>query len=188
MGVEYDRSANSDGLKTVSFSGDLSDDKDLKVSYDVEHDFTTSNTDVTVSAVSSGTTLEAEYDATGGDLKEISAQRDLDLGGSDVDTKVSWLVGPAKARVKMMTALGDATVSAQVDYKDGDISNLEVGYDTNLKDGRDLSVTYTDSELEVELTDTTFEDDATWTATATMKQPELDLDDLKLTLKRSWSW
>lgn len=186
--LEYDRSESSEGLSSVSLSGDLSDDSDLKVSYEVSHSFTDDSTDVTLTAVSSGTTLAAEYDATGGELTELSAQRELEIGGSDVDTTVSWMVEDKKARIKMMTALGDATLTAEVDYKDGDISNLELGYDTNLEDGRDLSISYTDEELEVEVTDTTFEDDATWTATATMKHPELDLDDLKLTLKRSWSW
>ena len=182
--ADYDRSESENSLKSISLSGDASDDG-LAVSYDVEHNFKSGDTEVSLSAVSSDITLGVELD--GSDVTEFSAQRELDLG-STVDTKVTWLVKAATARVKMMTALGDATVSAQVDVKDGETSNLEVGYEANLKKGRDLSVSYNDKELEFEVVDTNFERDATWTATATMQHPELNLEDLALNLKRSWSW
>lgn len=186
--VEYDRSASESGLKTVSLAGVLSEDKDMTVSYEVEHDFTADSTDVSLTAVSGDTTFGAEYDVDAGEITEFSAQKDLDIGGSDIDTTVTWKVADSNARVKMITAMGDATVTGEFTYNDGDVSDLEIGYDTNLEAGRDLSISYTDDEVEIEVTDTNFEDDATWTATATLKHPELDLDDMTITLKRSWEW
>ena len=95
------------------------------------------------------------------------------------------------ARVKMMTACGDATVSAQIDYADGDTSGLEVGYSTNLEDGRDLAATFSadSKDLEIQVVDTKFEDGATWTATANVATNDARMmEGAKLSLKRSWAW
>ena len=190
LGAKYDRNANKDFLESVTLSGNAASDDDLTVSYDIEHNFGSKNTELTLSAVSGGTTLSAEYD-TDSQLKELSAARELELGDSKVDTEVSWIVKTQNMRVKMMTALGDATVSAQVDYADGDTSGLEFGYASNLEKGRDLTATYSadDKDLEIEIVDTNFESDATWTATANLPTTDGNMvDAATLTLKRSWAW
>jgi hypothetical protein len=191
--ANYDYNANKDFVKDISFSGDLVEDGDMTVSYEVTHDFGDSNTNVKLTAVSSGTTVGAEYDQNEG-VTEISAERDVDLGDQTVNVQPSWIVKSKTARVKLMSKLGDSdSVNAQIDYEtDGGATAYEVGYDRNLEDGRDVSATFSpDSKnLEVEYTDTTFESGATWTATAAIPLESGDniLDSASLKLKRSWSW
>jgi len=187
----YDYNDNRDFLKEVSLSGDLLEAAgadDLQVSYDVNHNFKTKNTAVKVSAVTQGTRLSADYD-TDSNLKEVSAQRDLDVGDYKVDLQPSWLVQAKTARVKMMSKLGGDPVSLQVDYNtDGGAASYEVGYSRNLDAGKDVSATFTpDSKnLEVEYVDSKFENGATWTATANANVD--DVQGAKVTLKRSWAW
>jgi len=188
----YDYNDNKDFLKEASLSGDLMDDGDMKVSYDVSHNFKSKNTEVSLSAVTQGTTLSADYD-TDSSLKEVSLQRDVELGDQKVNLKPSWLVQAKTARVKMMSAMGGGNVQAQVDYNtDGGSTAYEVGYSKQLEDGKDVSATFTpdSKELEVEYVDNNFEGGATWTAKATVPLEDVGntLDAAKLTLKRSWAW
>ena len=82
----------------------------------------------------------------------------------------------------------------QVDYAGGRAENLEVSYDHNLEDGRDISATVRPAkkEVEVDYVDNSFEKGATWTASASMPLENSGssnlLDAAKLTLKRSWAW
>jgi len=191
--ADYDYGANRDFLKSVSFQGDIVDSDDVRVSYDVSRDFAASNTNVKLSAASHGTTLGAEYDRSDG-LKEVSLDRDVDIADQTVSVQPSWLVSANTARIKLMSKLGsEGKISAQVDY---DTSNkdatYEVGYDHQLEDGRDLSVTAKPKarEVEVDYVDNKFESGATWTASASMPfsgESNL-LDAAKVTLKRSWKW
>jgi len=191
----YDYNDNRDFLKEVNFAGDLLEGSgdDLSVSYDVNHNFKSKNTEVKLTANTQGTTLVVDYD-TESQIKEVSAARSVDLGDQSVDLRPSWLVQAKTARVKMMTALGgDNKVSAQVDYNtDGGATAFEVGYSRSLEDGKEVSATFTpdSKELEVEYVDSKFENGATWTAKATVdtNDPSSVLDATKLTLKRAWSW
>ena len=189
--ANYDYNDNRDFLKEVSLQGDLMDDGDMQVSYDVNHNFKTKNTEVKLTGKSSGTSVTVDYD-TENSVKEVSAARSVDVGDQKVDVQPSWLVKAQTARVKMMTALGDNKkdrVSAQVDYNtDTSSASYEVGYSRSLEEGKDVSASFTpDSrELEVEYVDSTFEKGATWTAKATVDTESPDA--AKLTLKRAWAW
>jgi len=190
---DYDYNDNRDFLKEVSFQGDLKEGDDLSVSYDVNHNFKSKNTEVKLTANAQGTTVSVDYD-TADQVKEVSAARSVDVADRKVDLQPSWLVKAKTARVKMMSALGSKDrISAQVDYNADDRSaSYEVGYSRELEDGKEVSATFTpdSSELEVEYIDSKFEDGATWTAKASVDTSDAGniLDATKLTLKRAWSW
>lgn len=191
----YDYNENRDFLKDVNLQGNLMDGSgdDLQVSYDVNHNFKTKNTEVKLTAATQGTTLSVDYD-TDSKLKEVSATRSVDVADRSVDLRPSWLVQAKTARVKMMSALGGGgdRVSAQVDYNtDGGAANYELGYSRSLEDGKEVSASFApgSNELEVEYVDSKFENGATWTATASVDTGDSNmLDGAKLTLKRSWAW
>jgi len=195
--ANYDYNANKDFIKEVSLSGDLveaASANDVSVSYDVSRDFASGNTNVKLSANTQGTTLSAEYDQADG-VKEVSAERDVDVGDQKVHVQPSWLVQAQTARVKLMSKInGGDSLSAEVSYKtDGGDVNYEVGYGRNLEDGRDVSATFTpdSKEVDIEYVDNKFESGATWTAKATVPLESGGsnlLDAAKLTLKRSWQW
>merc|ERR1712066_21771 len=71
-------------------------------------------------------------------------------------------------------------------------SEVELGFSRQMKGGKSLSATLTpkNKDLEVELVDSSFEDGATWTATANMALDDAAnmKDSAKLSLKRSWAW
>lgn len=191
----YDYNDNRDFLKEVSLQGNLMDDNDVSVSYDVNHNFKSKNTEVQLTAGFQGNTLAVDYD-TETNLKEVSVARSVDVADYKLDLKPSWLVQAKTARVKMMSALGannNDRVSAQVDYNtDGGSTSFELGYARQLEDGKEVSATFTPdtSALEVEYVDSKFENGATWTAKATVDTGDAAnvLDATKLTLKRAWSW
>jgi len=191
----YDYNENKDFLKEVSLAGDLLDGSgdDLSVSYDVNHNFKTKNTEVKLTANTQGTTLSVDYD-TESNIKEVSAARAVDVADRSVDLQPSWLVKAKTARVKMMSALGgDNKLSAQVDYNtDGRSTSYELGYSRQLEEGKEVSATFKpdSSELDVEYVDSKFESGATWAAKASVDTSDAGnlLDATKLTLKRSWSW
>jgi hypothetical protein len=193
----YDYNDNRDFLKEVSFQGDLKEGSgdDLSVSYDVNHNFKTKNTEVKLSAATQGTTVSVDYD-TEEQVKEVSAARSVDVADRKVDLQPSWLVKAKTARVKMMSALGSDSkdrLSAQVDYNTEDRSaSYELGYSRELEEGKEVSASFTpdSSELNVEYVDSKFENGATWTAKATVDTGDAGniLDATKLTLKRAWSW
>jgi len=197
--ADYDYNANRDFLKEVSLSGDLmesSNADDMSVSYDVSHNFANQNTNVKLTANTHGTRLGAEYDRSEG-VKEVSANRDVDVGDRSVNVSPSWLVQAKTARVKLMSKLGDSKdrVSAQIDYNtNGGDASYEVGYDHRLEEGRDVSATLKPSakQVEIDYVDNKFENGATWTASASVPlEREASsnlLDAAKLTLKRSWAW
>jgi hypothetical protein len=192
----YDYSSNRDFLKDASLSGDLleaSSDDDVRVSYEVSHNFGDKKTNVKLSANTQGTTLGAEINDR--ELQEVSAERDVDLGDNKVNVQPSWLVKAKTARVKLMSNLGDNKdkVRAQIDYDTNDKSAAyEVGYDRQLEEGREVSATFRPSnkDLDVEYVDNKFESGATWTAKASVPLDNSNniLDAAKLTLKRAWSW
>jgi len=193
MNLKYDYAKSKDSLQEVSFSGNLVEDGDMTVGYEVTRSFDGGATAVKVSAETGGTTLCAEYD-TDEQLKEVSASRTVDVSDRKVDVEPSWLVKAKKARVKLMSALGDSdSVRAQVDYdtNSGDTA-VEVGFSRQLKEGKSLSATLTPAskDLEVELVDSSFEQGATWTATANVGLDDASsiADNAKVTLKRSWAW
>jgi len=189
----YDYNDNRDFLKEVSLQGDLKESDDLSISYDVNHNFKSKNTDVKLTAGMKGNTLAVEADTDSG-IKEASAARSVDVGDYSIDMKPSWLVQAKTARVKMMSALSkDNRVSAQVDFNTDDRSAAyEVGYTRQLDEGKEVSATYTanSNQLEVEYVDSKFENGATWTATANVDTSDVGnvMDATKLTLKRQWSW
>lgn len=195
---DYDYKDNKDFLKEVSLTGDLmeaSSNDELRVSYDVTHNFPQHKTRVKLTANTGGNTIRAELDDR--QLKQVSAQRDLDLGDQKVNTDVSWMVKAQTARVKLMSNLGGGNkdrVKAQIDYDTRDNSaSYEVGYQHQLNDGRDVSATFNpgDKNLDVEFVDNKFESGATWTAKASVPLENAGgnlLDNAKVTLKRSWSW
>lgn len=196
--ANYDYNANRDFLKEVVLEGDLvesSKDDDMRVSYEVTHDFADKNTNVKLTANSQGTTVGAEYDRADG-LTEVSAERDVDVGDNTVNVQPSWLVAAKTARVKLMTKLnGGDSVSAQIDYNtNGGDTTYEVGYDHSLEDGRDISATVKPSskEVEIDYVDNNFEKGATWTASASVPLENSGssniLDAAKVSLKRSWAW
>jgi len=193
MNVKYDYAKSKESLQEVSFSGDLVDDDDMKVGYEVTRSFGDGSTGVKLTAATGGTTFNAEGDSNEM-LTEVSASRSVDIGDRSVDVTPSWLVKAKTARVKLMSALGDKdSVSAQVDYdtNSGD-ADVEVGFSRSLKEGQTLSATLTpkSKDVELELVDSSFEEGATWTATANVPLEDTSniLDAAKLTLKRSWSW
>jgi hypothetical protein len=190
----YDYSANRDFLKEVSLSGDMMDGDDMRVSYDVSHDFAASNTNVKLTANAKGTKLGAEYDRAEG-LKEVSLDRDVDIGDQSLNVQPSWLVAAHTARIKLMSKLGGGKdqLSAQFDYDTSDkAASYEIGYGHDFGEGRDVSATVKPNkrEVEVDYVDNTFESGATWTASASMPfdGDSKMLDATKLTLKRSWKW
>jgi len=192
----YDYNDNRDFLKDVNFQGDLLEGSgdDLQVSYDVNHNFKSKNTEVKLTASTQGNRFQVDYD-TDSNLKEVSVQRSVDMGDQKVDLQPSWLVQAKTARVKMMSALGGNKdrVSAQVDYNtDGGATSYELGYSRQLEDGKEVSASFTpdDNNLEVEYVDSKFENGATWTAKASVDTGDAGnlLDNAKLTLKRSWAW
>jgi len=193
--ASYDYNANKDFLKDVRFEGDLLEQDDLTVAYDVKRSFVTKQTEVTLTANSKGTTLTAEYD-TDSQLTEVGASRDVDLSDYTVNVSPSWMVQAKTARVKLMSTFGSDkdSVSAQIDY-DTDAQSAtatEVTYDRALEDGRSVSTTYTPSSknLEIEYTDDGFESGATWTATANVGLDDGGdiLDGASVSVKRSWTW
>jgi hypothetical protein len=192
---DYDYNDNKDFLKEVSFAGDLMDgagDDDVQVSYDVNHNFKSKNTGVKLTAAMKGTTVSLDYD-TDSNVKEVAAARSVDVADQKFDLEPSWLVQAKTARIKMMSALGGGTGSAQVDYNtDEKEASYELGYSRSLEDGKEVSATFTpnSNELEVEYVDSKFENGATWTATANVDTADVGnlLDATKLTLKRAWSW
>jgi hypothetical protein len=193
----YDYKDNKDFLKDCSLSGDLmeaSSDDDVRVSYEVSHNFGDKKTNLKLSANTRGTTLGAEVDDR--ELKEVSAVRDVDVGDQSINTEASWLVKAQTARVKLMSNLrGSDRVKAQIDFNPNDNSaSYELGYEHQLEQGRDVSATFNpgDKNLDVELVDNKFESGATWTAKASVPLDNAGsnniLDAAKLTLKRSWNW
>jgi hypothetical protein len=199
MKANYDYNANRDFVKDVQFSGDLveaSNSDDVRVSYEVTHDFADKNTNVKLSANSQGTTIGAEYDRNGG-LQEVSAERNVDIGDQKINVQPSWMVKANSARVKLMSKLGSDgdKVNVQVDLaKDGGASGLEVSYDRHLEEGRDVSATFKpdSKDLQIDYVDNKFEQGASWSATANVPLENAGsnnvLDAAKLSLKRSWSW
>jgi len=195
--ANYDYNANRDFLKEVSLSGDLvesSNADDISVSYEVSHDFSDKNTNVKLTANTQGTTLGAEYDRSDG-FKEVSAERDVDIGDQKINVQPSWIVQAKTARVKLMSRLnGNDRISAQVDYNtNGGDATYEVGYDHNLEQGRDISATLKakDKQVEIDYVDNKFENGATWTASASVPLEGASsnlLDAAKLSLKRAWTW
>jgi hypothetical protein len=195
LNCKYDYSANRDFISEASLSGDLveaASNDDVGVSYEVSHDFGSKKTNLKLSAKTQGTTLVANVDDR--ELTEVSAQREVDISGNNVNVQPSWMVKAKTARVKLMSSLGGGdNFRAQVDYNtQGGETTYEVGYDHSIEDGRDVSATFNpaDKNLEVEYTDKTFEKDAAWTVNANVP---LDnganvMDNAKLTLKRAWSW
>ena len=193
----YDYKENSDFLKDCSLSGDLleaASDNDVRVSYDVSHNFGDKKTNVQLTANTRGTTLGAKVNDR--QLTEVSAERDLDVADNKVNADVSWLVKAQTARVKLMSNLGGSSdkVKAQIDYDTRDNSaSFELGYAHQLEEGRDVSASFNpaDKNLDIELVDNKFESGATWTASASVpleKASSNILDAAKLTLKRSWAW
>jgi hypothetical protein len=194
----YDYSSNKDFLKDATLSGDLveaASSDDVRVSYEVSHNFGDKKTNLKLTANTQGTTLGAEIDDR--ELTEVSAERDIDLAGKSINVQPSWLVKAKTARVKLMSRLGDSTdkVSAQVDYDtQGGDASYELGYEHRLEEGRDVSATFRpgNKDLDIEYVDNKFESGATWTATANVPLEQGGssniLDAAKLSLKRSWSW
>jgi len=194
----YDYKDNRDFLKDCSLSGDLveaASDDDVRVSYDVSHNFGDKKTNVELQAHTHGTTVGAKVDDR--QLKEVSAVRDLDIADNKVNADVSWMVKAQTARVKLMSNLGKGAdrVKAQIDYDTRDNSaSYELGYEHKLEEGRDVSASFKpgDKSLDVELVDNKFESGATWTATASVPLENSGsnniLEAAKLTLKRQWNW
>ena len=108
----------------------------------------------------------------------------------------SFLVKAQKARVKLASAFGNDRVKAEVDYDTnaGELGGVELGYDRNLEEGRDVSATFRPSskDLDIEYVDNKFESGATWTAKASVPLESGGnsnlLDAAKVTLKRAWAW
>ena len=82
-----------------------------------------------------------------------------------------------------------------MDYNtDGRDATYEVSYDHSLDQGRDISATLKpkDKQLDVDYVDNSFENGATWTASASVPLENSGnsniLDAAKVTLKRSWKW
>jgi hypothetical protein len=193
----YDYKDNRDFLKDCSLSGDLMEgasDDDVRVSYEVSHNFGDKKTNLQLSANTRGTMLGAEVDDR--ELKEVSAVRDVDVGDQSINTEASWLVKAQTARVKLMSNLrGSDRVKAQIDFNPNDNSaSYELGYEHQLEEGRDVSASFNpaDKNLDIELVDNKFESGATWTTKASvpleMSGSNNILDAAKLTLKRSWNW
>lgn len=192
MNCKYDSGVNKDFLKEVSFKGEASASDDVKLGYEVTRDFGNAQTDLKLTADTQGTRLSV--DVEGGQVQQVGAERQVDVGDRKVDLNPSWLVQAKTARVKLMSAFGDARVSAQVDYATQNKETAyELGYSVELEEGKQVSATLTPrkKELEVELVDNNFEAGATWKGTANLHldNPGKDvLDSAKVTLSRAWNW
>ena len=187
LDCEYDRNANSGGLSEATVSGEMND-----ISYSINQDFNTKKTTISASTESSGNALTVDYDTDAG-LTEVGLVRDVDAGDRSINMDAKYLVKSKTARVKLMSAFGDdASISATVDYgTDGGDTSYEFGYSQDLKDGRTMDVEFNpdDKSLEIEFTDTGFEDGATWTATiGTTADSNSAVDDATVKVSRSWSW
>merc|ERR1711881_98416 len=138
---------------------------------------------ISASTESSGNALTVDYDTDAG-LTEVGLVRDVDAGDRSINMDAKYLVKSKTARVKLM--------SASVDYgTDGGDTSYEFGYSQDLKDGRTMDVEFNpdDKSLEIEFTDTGFEDGATWTATiGTTADSNSAVDDATVKVSRSWSW
>ena len=195
LDCEYDYKGNKDFLSEATLSGNLVDDDDMKIDYEVTRDFGTQNTNVKLSADTSGTTLGAEYD-TDSNLKELTAVRDVDVGDRKVNVDAGWLVKSKSARIKLMTALGSGSsdrAKVEIDYPtEGGDTTYEVSLERDLEDGKEMTATFNpqSKNLDVEYVDSNFESGATWTATASVPLEGAGnlLDNAKVTLKRSWTW
>jgi hypothetical protein len=194
LDCEYDHSAKSDFLKEATLSGDLvsaSKDSDIGVSYEVTKNFADESTSakLTASTTIEGTALSAQLD---GGLSEVTAGRTVNAGDETVDVEASWMVKAKTARVKLMSKLSaNDNVNVQVDYTpDGGKVDYEVTLDHDLGNGRDVSAKGAGGVLEVDYTDTKFEKDATWTASASVPYDMGSniMDAVKVSLKRSWKW
>ena len=132
-----------------------------------------------------GYTLGAEY--AEGALTEVSVARDLNIGDTTVAADVTYKVTTKAARIKLMS--GD--VSATVDYTDGDVDVDEVSYTTDYE-GKKVTATLSpkSSDLEIEIEDGSFEDDATWTATigTNINDASNIIDGASVKLTRSWDF
>jgi len=187
--AKYDYSKSKDFVEEISVSGDLMDDSDLKVGYEVTRNFPKAATEVAVTATTKGTSITALYD---GELKELSGTRTVDVGDREVDLEPSYLVKSKTARVKLASMFGKDKVTATVDYGMDDASTTyEVGYAHSIEDGRSVTATVkpASTDLAVEYVDSTFEDGAVWTASANLKTDDpTSLDKATVSLKRSWDW
>lgn len=192
----YDYNANKDFLNDIVLSGNLisgDGEDDVSVDYEVTRNLGSKTTDVKLTATSKGATLYGEYNDNS--LDEIGASTDLDVGDYSVKCEPSWQLKAQTARVKLMSGLGSDkdSFSATIDYATEDQSTTyEVGYSRDLEDGKSLSATLSpeSKDLEIEYTDTSFEDGATWTATANLPLDSDDniMDSASVTLSRSWDW
>jgi len=197
--AKYDYNKNKDFLKEVSLTGDLkeaSSADDVAVGYELTRDFGTKNTNVRLTATTRGTRLSAEYDPEE-QLREVGLAREIDVGDYKINVEPTWMVKAKQARVKLMSAVngGKDRVSAQFDY-DVDsqaAKDVELTFERTLEEGKVLHASFKPdkSDLEVSLSDSTFESGATWTATANVAldtDPANLLDAARVTLKRSWGW
>ena len=168
---------------------------DVGLGYQLTRDFAKAQTDLKLTASSRGTTLSAEYD-TNEQLRSVGVSREVELGDQKMDVQPSWLLKARAARVKLMSSLNDGKdkVSAQVDF---DVASkearaLELGLSRQLDTGRVVEAKYkpANSDLTISLTDSSFENGATWTATANVDASDAGslLDTASVTLKRSWGW
>jgi hypothetical protein len=203
--AEYDSKVSKDFFKSATLTGSLLtpnaataakgknpgvEASDVSVTYEIAHDFGSKRTDVklTGSTVYDGTTVSAEVAE---EDVVVSAARDVGLGDQSVNVDGGWLVKAKKARVKLMSKLGDSgKLSATVDYTvDGGDTAYEVSYDHSLQEGRAVSATTDGSALDVDYVDSKTENGATWTASASVPVDSSNiLDAAKLTLKRAWTW
>jgi len=202
--LSYDRKASKDFFNEVTASGNiLTPSKDKKgvaeegaitLDYEVTHSLTSSDTKLSLTGNKddTGFGLEADISGGGGQINEISITRDLDAGDQPVTLTPSYLLQSKTARVKLMSTLsGGDKLEATVDYAtDGGDVKYEVSLDHNIEDGRDISATFGGDTLDVDYSDTTFEDGATWTASASVPVSDAGniLDAATLSLKRSWTW
>jgi len=190
--AKYDYASSKDSLKEVSLSGDLVEGggDDLSVSYQVKRNFASGNNDIKLTASSGGTDLKLGY--ANGEVKDISATRDVDIGDYKVSCEPSWTVKAKAARVKLMTSLGSKKDSfgAEVEYTDGDARVNEVSYSRDLDNAKSVSAKLEpeSKDLEIEYTDGQFEDGATWKAVVNTKAEGNLVDAAKVTLSRAWNW
>lgn len=195
LDVEYDYKGNKDFLSEATLTGNLVDDADMKIDYEVSREFGTKNTNIKLTADTSGTNLGAEYD-TDSQLKELTAARNIDVGDRKVNVDAAWLVKSKSARVKLMTALGSGAgdrAKVEIDYPtEGGDTTYEVSLERDLEDGKEMTATFNpqNKNLDIEYVDAKFESGATWTAKASVPLESKNniLDDSKVTLKRAWTW
>jgi hypothetical protein len=192
----YDRNACKDYLNTASLSGKVFDkaSDDGAIDYEVKKNFVGSKkVEVKLSALMSGTKVTADLDSDD-QLTELNAQRMVTIGDREFDMNPSYLVKSQTARLKLASVFGKDTLKAQFDWETERVgaSSYELGYERALADGKVISATLVpaDKNLEIELVDSKFEKDATWTATANL--PFADsarvVDNAKVVLKRAWAW